>query len=100
VRRRLAEAREKLIKEFERQLVEAEEAIVKQIIGYSEEVVDGLRGLDEEIDCQIGAIENAINDLYSDRCLKNIINYYAQDWLGQANNDISSVNQRIQALNR
>jgi hypothetical protein len=47
VRKRLLDAREKLVREFERQLIELEEDLIRRVICYGEEVVTELRNLDE-----------------------------------------------------
>jgi hypothetical protein len=44
---------------------------------------------------QMGYIENNINELYSDKCLKNVINYFALNFPNTAGIELASVNQRI-----
>jgi len=44
-------------------------------------VVQELRNLDEEVELQLATIENNLNELHSDKCLRNVINFFAADYV-------------------
>jgi hypothetical protein len=48
----------------------------------------------------IGSIENSLNELYSDKCLKNVIDYFSLNFPSSAGIELAAVNQRIQLMNQ
>lgn len=88
------------MKEFERQLIEFEDELIRRILSYGEEVVAELRSLDEEIDMQVISIENNLNELHSDKCLRNVINFYSMNYVHGSGAELDAISERIQRLGR
>lgn len=88
------------MREFERQLIEVEDELIRQIVSYGEDVVTELRNLDEEIDMQIARVENSLNELYSDKCLRNVINFFSAGYSAVSAADVEAVGKRIQMLGK